>query len=405
MARKHGKDRGVVEKPNGSGKWWVRLFSNGRERWLRAENKTQAKALYGRLKAEIREGKYFPEKFSRSEDITLRTWIQRYLEGCTNRGIANERHYGRFWQLLLGKRLLAQITNEDCRRFQGKMKARGKLKPATINRRFAFLRHILNLAVKDGKLNRNPISGLRFFPEPQMTRYLSDEELQNLQSIMKPHEWAFVAFAVETGMRRGEQFGLKWSQVSLESSTLTIPLPKGGKTRHVPLSEKAKDILRSLDSFLKSPWVFPSPDNPLKPRSPVCFLARSFKPALKKVGITDVRWHDLRHTAASRRVMAGVDLYAVKQILGHEDIQTTMRYAHLSPEYLRDAVNRGSLPETGSKTGSKGIGKYPILERGSSKTMKNIKKRVAGGLGFEPRFSDPKTDVLPLDDPPSQGTR
>ena len=63
MARKDGKDRGIVEKPKGSGKWWVRLFVNGRERWFRAENKSQAKALYGRLKAEIREGKYFPEKF------------------------------------------------------------------------------------------------------------------------------------------------------------------------------------------------------------------------------------------------------------------------------------------------------------------------------------------------------
>ena len=76
MARKEGKDRGVVLK---EGKWWVRLFVNGREKWYRAENKTQAKVLYGRIKGDIREGKYFPEKFGQPKDITLRAWIIRYL--------------------------------------------------------------------------------------------------------------------------------------------------------------------------------------------------------------------------------------------------------------------------------------------------------------------------------------
>jgi len=349
MARKNGRDRGIVFK---DGKWWCRLFVNGREKWYRADNKTQARALYGRLKAEIREGKYFPEKFENLKDNSLRSWIDRYLEGSTNLGIANERHYGRFWRLLMGKRLLAQISTEDCRRIQAKLKAKGQLKPATINRRFAFLRHVLMVAVKDGKLNRNPVSGLKFFPEPKMTRYYSNEELQNLQAIMKPKDWALVAFAVETGLRRGEQFGLKWTQVSFETSTLTIPLPKGGKTRYVPLSEKAKEILRSLNSFLESPWVFPSPIDSLKPRNPQTFVNKIFTPALRQTGITEACWHTLRHTAASRRVMSGVDLYAVKEILGHQDIQTTIRYAHLSPGYLLDAINRGSLAETGSKTGS-----------------------------------------------------
>ncbi len=74
MARKGNSDRGIVFKEN---KWWVRLFVNGREKWYRAQNKTQAKALYGRLKADIREGTYFPEKYAPSKDITLRAWITR----------------------------------------------------------------------------------------------------------------------------------------------------------------------------------------------------------------------------------------------------------------------------------------------------------------------------------------
>src|SRR5713226_1164339 len=174
MARQSGKDRGVVFK---DGAWWVRLYVNGREKWYRADNKTQAKALYGRLRAEIREGKYFPEKFRQPKTITLRAWITRYLEGSTNRGLLNERRYGRRWSLLLGKRLLSEITTEDLRHMQAKFKANGRWGDATINLHFAFLRHVLMLALKDGKLNRNPMAGMKFFPEAQRTRFLTAAEL------------------------------------------------------------------------------------------------------------------------------------------------------------------------------------------------------------------------------------
>ena len=363
MARKLGKNPGVTQRKDRKG-WWVRIHVNGHQRWFKCDTKSQAKAFYGRLKADAREEKFFPEKFIQAKIMTLRAWIDRYLAGSTNRSIKIERHYGRFWKLLLGRRLLSQITTDDCRRIQSKMNARrdkvkvrgtqskqrGRLAPATINRRFSFLRHVLALAVKDGHLTQNPMSVIKPFPEPKRTRYFTEDELTRIQTQMRPDHWHLVVFAIETGLRRANQFSLKWDQVQMESSTVVIPLPKGGKTSHIPLSKVAKDILRSLDSFLISPYVFPSPENPLKPRSPVCFVAKVFKPALRKAGILEGRWHDLRHTAASRRVMAGVDLYAVKEILGHQNIATTMRYAHLSPGFLQEAVNRGSLVETVTKT-------------------------------------------------------
>ena len=121
----------------------------------------------------------------------------------------------------------------------------------------------------------------------------------------------------------------------------------------MPLSEEAKAILRSFDSFLLSVWVFPGlkkKKDVTQPMDSRAFLRRSFEPGLRQAGITGVCWHSLRHTAASRRVMAGVDLVSVKEILGHRDIQTTLRYAHLAPGHLRDAVNRGSLAGTVTKT-------------------------------------------------------
>ncbi len=353
MARSGGKDRGIVFKKN---TWWGRLYVNGREKWFKADNKTQAKVLYGRLKAEIREGRYFPEKFKPSNDITLRAWLKRCLEGSINRGVANEKRYARRWSLLLGGHLLSEITMDKLRHIQAKFKAKGKWSDATINRHIAFLRHVLMLAVKDGILQRNPVSGLKFFPEPWVTRFLSENELKSLKAHMALEDWKLVAFAVETALRREEQFRLRWNQVDMENDILTIPLPKGGRTRHVPLTEEARAILRSLDSFLRSPWVFPGLKDAMAPMDSRAFIRRAFEPALRKSGITGVSWHTLRHTAASRRIMAGVDLVSIKEFMGHRDIQTTMRYAHLSSTHLREAVNRGSLRGTGTKTGTKARG-------------------------------------------------
>ncbi len=376
MARRDGKDRGIVLKKDA---WWVRIYVNGRERWHRADNKSQAKALYGRLKADIREGKYFPEKFAPAKDITLRTWIARYLEGSTNRGVENERRYGRRWSLLLGKRLLSQITTEELRRIQAQFKAKDKWGNGTINRHFAFLRHVLMLAVKDDKLSRNPVSGIKFLPEERRTRFLNEEELAHLEQLMGPNDWKLVAFAVETGLRREEQFRLRWDHVDMETGILTIPLPKGGKTRHIPLSEGAMALLRSLDSFLRSPWVFPSPKNPLHAWNPQSFINHVYTPSLQKAGIVGACWHTLRHTAASRRVMAGVDLVAVKEILGHRDIQTTLRYSHLTPGHLREAVNRGSLFGTGTKTGTNLKRNEPTPDGMGSQVLDGLNE--AGGWG------------------------
>ncbi len=353
MARKHGKDRGITFK---DGKWWVRLSVNGREKMFRVENKTQGKALYGRLKADIREEKYFPEKFDKPKALTLRVAITRHLAGSTNRSLEAEKLFGKFWISLWGNRLITDVSSEECRQVQAQLKAQGKWKLATINRYFAFLRHVLMIAVKDGHISRNPVSSVKFFPEAHRVRFFSNEELRRLHGLIDGEDWKVVGFGLETGLRRSEQFQLRWEHISFESTMLTIPLPKGGKTRHVPLSKEAVKILRSLDSFLHSPWVFAGIRKPLQPMDSRAFLRRVFEPALQKAGILDASWHILRHTTASRLVMAGVPLPTVKEILGHRDIQTTLKYAHLSPGHIQAAIEKGSLAnlelQTGSKTGS-----------------------------------------------------
>jgi len=397
MARKGGKDRGLV---NRRGSWWVRLVHNGRERWHKCDTKSQAKALYQRLRADIREERFFPEKFKAKQTLTLRAWLARCLEGSANRNRVNETLYNRRWSLLIGRRLLAEISTDTLRQIQRKMQLKLRPRPvhapkdvhpkrvwsdATVNRHFAYLKHVFALALKDGHIQRNPVAGITFFPEVTKTRFFSEAELIRLQGVMDPKDWALIALAVETGLRREEQFGLKWTQVDLEHSYLVLPMPKGGKTRYVPLSEQAKHLLRSFDSVFTSAWVFPSvlghankanPKDDTRPMDSRAFLRRAFEPALRKAGITGVSWHTLRHTAASRRVAVGVDLFAVKEILGHRNIQTTLRYAHLSPGHLQDAVNRGSFSGTVTTTGTRA--------RGGEMTTSQPVEYLVRPAGFEP---------------------
>ena len=247
MARPNGRDRGVVCK---DGAWWVRVYINGREKWYRADNKSQARAVYSRIKTEQREERYFPEKFDRKKAVTLGAWVKRCLEGITSSGLRNMHHYGKFWSKLLGHRLLTKISADELRHIQGRMAAKATRSPHTINRYFAALRRFLNLAIAEGFLPTNPVKGVKFFPEPTgRMRFLTDAEIAHLREQLPPEHWSLVAFSLETGLRLSEQFHARWECVNMEQGILTIPLSKSGKTRHVILSEAVLSILKNLSSW------------------------------------------------------------------------------------------------------------------------------------------------------------
>ena len=384
MARKGNKDRGIVFK---EGAWWVRLYANGQEKWYRTDNKSQAKTLYGRLKAELREERYFPEKYKSSRNITLRTWITRYLEGITSHGLRNMHHYGRFWSKFLGRRLLTELTADELRHIQARMKAKRNRSTQTINRYFAALRRVLNLAIAEGYLATNPVKGVNFFPETSgRLRFLSEGEITRLREKLSPEHWPVVAFALETGLRLSEQFHARWDCLNTEQGILTVPLSKSGKTRHVILSEAALEIVGRLSSWTHSPYLFPSPLNSGQPMQGRNFVVKVHEPALKQAGIHGATWHTLRHTFASRAVMAGVDIRTVQELMGHSTIMMTVRYAHLSPAHLRTAVNKASLGPlaskteagTGSKTGSSDIRAVRTERQEITEATENLVGSIGG---------------------------
>jgi len=114
---------------------------------------------------------------------------------------------------------------------------------------------------------------------------------------------------------------------------------KAMKARSVPLNAAALAALRSLNSWMTSPWVFPS-DNPAAATDPDNFYNRIYQPACIKAKLDDVTFHTLRHTFASHLAMADTTLYAIQKLLGHANIRTTERYAHLAPSYLKQPVER-----------------------------------------------------------------
>jgi site-specific recombinase XerD len=351
MARSPGATpRGVFERPRGSGSWWVRYADEqGQIHREKAGPKSMAIRLYTRRKAEVAERRFFPERFRR-RDVLLADFIRDYLariQGTLRSYVDLERH-GRVWQAALGDRSLRQVVAGDVQRHIAKRLT--EVRPASVNRELAFLKRTYNVAIADGLLETNPVRQVKLLQENNArVRYLTDVEEVRLRAETGETRWPIVALALNTGLRRGELFCLRWENADFTTSVLTIPRTKAGRTRHVPMNAEVRAILGALESRLRSPYVVPSAkgSTPLDAHN---FICRVFAPALRRAGIHDFRWHDLRHTFASRLVMRGVDLRSVQELLGHTDIKMTLRYSHLSPAHLLAAVERLPAPPTGTAT-------------------------------------------------------
>jgi integrase len=163
---------------------------------------------------------------------------------------------------------------------------------------------------------------------------MNDYDGQRFVDYLKP----MVILALNTGMRRGELFGLTWENVKLTTAQVTIvsTQAKSKKTRHIPLNTEAHETLKALkaQTNASTDLVFSRKDG-----HQLTDIKKSWGLVVKLAALEKFRFHDLRHDFASQLVVKGVDLYVVKELLGHSSIQVTERYAHLAPKQLEDAVN------------------------------------------------------------------
>jgi len=196
----------------------------------------------------------------------------------------------------------------------------------TANRYRSLLSSIFSFGLRRGLVSTNPVAAVPRFREHEgRIRFLDAGEESALRVAVGAHA-PELDLALNTGIRRGEQYGLRWENVDLDRGILTVR----GKTgrRFVPVNAAARSAIERLHQASGgSEFVCPRE------------WRRWFEAACRSAKVHDFRWHDLRHTFASRLVMAGADLSSVQKLLGHRSIVTTQRYAHLSPEHLRATVD------------------------------------------------------------------
>lgn len=247
--------------------------------------------------------------------------------------------------------------------------------PVTINRNLQRLHSLMSQAVERKVIDRHP-----FAVKPLKTdrtgrvRYLEEEEEEQLRQALisredvlrrerdsfnqwrvarhKPvlaqrdetyvdHLRPIVLLALNTGTRRGELFHLRWTDVNLKTSWLTIAgrTSKNKQTRRLPLNREALAVLGSWRkqsaTISASPYVFPGQSD-----RPLTTITKAWRSVRKAAGLRDFHFHDLRHHFASRLVQSGVDLNTVRELLGHADLQMVLRYAHLAPGGLASAVEK-----------------------------------------------------------------
>jgi site-specific recombinase XerD len=255
--------------------------------------------------------------------------------------------------------LLINVTYRDLELYRAHMeqtpnKYGNPRKTATINRTLSCLRHMFRKAVEWDLLRQNPFdSGGRLHKKENnmVLRFLSEDEIINLLAQCTGNQGYLhdiVTCAINTGMRKTELLTLKWSQV--RNGQLYL-VGKGDKPREVPIVEDLEQLFKGIRKRqgLSSQYVFTRRGKPI-----VTSIDASFKAALKRGGILNCKFHTLRHTFSSHFVMRGGDLKSLQEILGHSDIATTMRYAHLSKAHKAKAINLVcglTSPSKNSKSG------------------------------------------------------
>jgi len=193
-------------------------------------------------------------------------------------------------------------------------------------------------------------------------RILSPEEEEKLLEASSEHLRPIIITALCTGMRRGEILSLKWNKIDLSRRTIRVDKAKSGKIRILPINDALFKELSILKKDQKSDYVFVYP----KTGKPINDVKTAFNATLRRAGIRDLRFHDLRHTFASRLIERGVDLITVKDLLGHHSVTVTQRYTHSNADQKRKAVE--SLP---SKSGEKPLTFIPLVSTQKERAVLN----------------------------------
>jgi integrase len=237
---------------------------------------------------------------------------------------------------VFGNHDVKELNTREIEQWQGRRLKYNK--PSTVNRLLATLKHMVNKGTQWGMASDSALKQVRnvkLLPENnRRLRFLSVQECQTLIDCCAPHLKPIVTVALHTGMRKSQILGLRWEQIDLIHGFILLETSKNGERSEIPIDSTLMEMFEGMPHSIESIYVFTDRDG-----DPYKEVKKSFRTALMKAGISDFRFHDLRHCFASHLVMAGVDLVSVKELLNHKSLTMTMRYSHLSHGHKRKAVN------------------------------------------------------------------
>lgn len=314
--------------------WYLDVRYDGRrlrKKILGARTRTEADKALAAVRADILRGEF---NFKQEKKILFKDFAKEYLVYAK----INKRSWKRdqvslknlnafFCRFLLSKINPKHIEDYKIQRIE-------QVKPATVNRELALLKFMFSLAIKWRYVKENPVKEVKQFPERKIEmKILGRDILDRLIDKSCDHLRGIIILAINTGMRKGEILNLRWNDVDFDKLFLFIKTSKSGVSRKVPMNALVVDTLKKVKR--ESDYVFCNPVT----KERIADVKTAYKAACRRAGIRDLRFHDLRHTAATYMVTGGVDLVTVAEILGHADIKMTMRYAHPTPENKQKAVN------------------------------------------------------------------
>ena len=290
-------------------------------------DRQKAQEFFDKLKHESWRVSRMGEKPRRTWDEAALLWL---TEKADKKSIESDKVILRFLTPILRGKYLDEITRADIVQI-GEERKRAT-SPSRANRYLALLRAILNRAVKIWEwIDKAP--AVTLYKEPKRRiRYLTPDKIQRLMQELPVHQKPVVAFALLTGLRKGNILNLRWSQIDLANRMIHIAGKemKNGNDHTVPLSDAALQIV--IAQIGKNPdYVFTLNGQKLKEVN-----TQAFRNALKRAGITDYRFHDNRHTWASTLVQNGVSLYELQEMGAWQSAEMVKRYAHLAPRKLQE---------------------------------------------------------------------
>lgn len=293
--------------------------------------------------------KYFQRLMQRKFGLNIseftRTIYRKHVEVHTSTGRARIGIFENHIEPVFGNLDFEDISKVQIYDWRNSLVIRG-YKPAMINKIQIIFGQIIKLAndLDVTKVRREDLSFQNLKITGQPVTFLNTRQMQKLilccEQSTNINLFPIVKLLALTGARKREVLDLRWACVSIDHNYFTVPKSKNGSPRKVYLNEISKSVLQDLreNSDLTNPFVFPNPHT----GKPYTCIHHAWDIARVKAGFPTLRIHDLRHSFASALVNKGVEIYDVQQLLGHQSVKTTQRYAHLDDRKLKASVDQVS---------------------------------------------------------------